>query len=443
MISGLPREPEPRRETIAERLRRLRLEQGASQRDLSAPGITYAYISRIEAGARTPSVKALRMLAAKLGVTPEYLETGSELGGAEVRELRLAEQELHLRLEGEADIGAVLGILEEADLHSDVPAAVRARILLGLEAAGRGEHAETVAQLSQIVGSELVTPAGRPDVYSALGRAHAAAGSPRDAVALFERALEELAQIEPENLAARVRYSTYLSYALTDLGELQRAKAVVAEVFARAGDASDRYTRVRLYWSLGRLALEQAKPLAALDNFRRAVALLEATEDTVHLARAHIACADATLTAGDDLGGVFHHLDEAERLLGPRADNDDLAVVRRLQAMCATASGDIAGAEHLGQQALVLAGELPNERGHAWWAIAEARARGGEGADEAYGEAIALLGDTGTVRHHANLLRSYGRFLRDSGREREALDVFERAADVASNLQGEPVSSER
>ena len=77
-------EEDLRKETIGERLRRLRLEQGASQRDLSAPGITYAYISRIEAGARTPSVKALRMLAKKLGVTPEYLETGSELGSVHV-----------------------------------------------------------------------------------------------------------------------------------------------------------------------------------------------------------------------------------------------------------------------------------------------------------------------------------------------------------------------
>lgn len=48
-----------------------------SQRDLSSPGVSYAYISRIEAAARTPSVKALRKLAAKLGVTAEYLETGA------------------------------------------------------------------------------------------------------------------------------------------------------------------------------------------------------------------------------------------------------------------------------------------------------------------------------------------------------------------------------
>ena len=65
-----------KRESIAHRLRRLRIERRMSQRDLSSPGVSYAYISRIEAGARTPSVKALRLLAHKLGVTVEQLETG-------------------------------------------------------------------------------------------------------------------------------------------------------------------------------------------------------------------------------------------------------------------------------------------------------------------------------------------------------------------------------
>src|SRR5207253_3515194 len=85
-------------ETIGSRLKRLRLERGLSQRDLSSPGVSYAYISRIEAGARSPSVKALRMLARKLGVSVEYLETGRDLGESEERELRLADAELELRI---------------------------------------------------------------------------------------------------------------------------------------------------------------------------------------------------------------------------------------------------------------------------------------------------------------------------------------------------------
>src|SRR5215471_20302690 len=97
-------------ETIGQRLKRLRLERGLSQRELAAPGVSYAYISRIEAGTRQPSVKALRRLATKLGVTAEYLETGSEIGATELRELRLANAELAIRL---GDSQAALDSLEE------------------------------------------------------------------------------------------------------------------------------------------------------------------------------------------------------------------------------------------------------------------------------------------------------------------------------------------
>src|SRR2546423_4556174 len=75
-LSVPPRSEEERAEPIGVRLKRLRLERGFSQRDLSSPGVSYAYISRIEAGARTPSVKALRLLADKLGVTVDHLGTG-------------------------------------------------------------------------------------------------------------------------------------------------------------------------------------------------------------------------------------------------------------------------------------------------------------------------------------------------------------------------------
>jgi ribosome-binding protein aMBF1 (putative translation factor) len=47
-------------ETVGRRIRRLREERGLSQRDLSEPGTSYAYISRVEAGVRNPSEKALR-----------------------------------------------------------------------------------------------------------------------------------------------------------------------------------------------------------------------------------------------------------------------------------------------------------------------------------------------------------------------------------------------
>jgi transcriptional regulator with XRE-family HTH domain len=79
---------------IGERIRATRLARGMSQRYLAewataalvrpnvngdrvrVEGVSYAYISRIENGSRTPSVIVIRALATILGVTPYWLEYG-------------------------------------------------------------------------------------------------------------------------------------------------------------------------------------------------------------------------------------------------------------------------------------------------------------------------------------------------------------------------------
>jgi transcriptional regulator with XRE-family HTH domain len=82
---------------IGERIRERRLELGLSQRETAGNGVSNSYVSRIEVGTRNPSVRALREIASKLGVSVEWLETGVEptrFGRFEPAELRLLEQAL-------------------------------------------------------------------------------------------------------------------------------------------------------------------------------------------------------------------------------------------------------------------------------------------------------------------------------------------------------------
>lgn len=65
-------------ETLGQRVRRVRKAAKISQRKLACPGVSYAYISRIEAGTRSPSIKALIKLADKLDVSALYLLTGDD-----------------------------------------------------------------------------------------------------------------------------------------------------------------------------------------------------------------------------------------------------------------------------------------------------------------------------------------------------------------------------
>ena len=78
--------------TVGERIRQRRLELGLSQRDLAEPGVSYAYISRLEANARKPSVHALRKLAPKLQVSVHWLESGEQDPAEQLAELVLDHQ---------------------------------------------------------------------------------------------------------------------------------------------------------------------------------------------------------------------------------------------------------------------------------------------------------------------------------------------------------------
>ena len=423
-------------ETIGQRLRRLRHERGLSQRELSSPGVSYAYISRIEGGARRPSVKALRMLARKLGVSADYLETGSEIRDTEERELRIADAELELRLAEDTEQAQrkLKRLLDEAVEAGDSLAASRASIALGLAAAHAGRHQEAIRMFEAGLEVDDVSPSVRPDVFATLGRAYDASGEPRRAVELFERCLDEVSRESPEDFTAQVRFTTYLSYALTDLGDLDRAEEVLQEAIARAGDTTDAYSRVRLYWSVARLNEVRGRSAAALTSIRRAIALLDVTDDTLHLARAHLLCGSIMLSQGR-AAEAGRHYELAEQLLGSGAEPEDLTNLYTDQSKLAAQLGNADAAIERAEAALAAAPDgYLRERGNALWALAEGKALKDDvdGANEAFRQATELLGEHGHRRDYLDAYRAWGKLLRKAGREEQALEVLERAADLAA-----------
>ena len=441
-------EDRPGPETIGQRLRRLRLERNLSQRALASPGVSYAYISRIEAGTRQPSVKAVRMLARKLGVSPVYLETGSEVDPAEERELRLAAAELVLRLSDDATgvERTLRGLVDESVQAGDLAAAARAETTLGLVAFRDGDVPATIELLERAITRTDPSPSAQPDLFATLGRAYSMHGDPDKAVALFRGCLEKLAAEEPDNTVAYIRFATYLSYALSDQNDIPGAQAAVRDALARVPEGSDPYTRVRLYWAQARLAEARGRGLEALDYARRAIALLEATEDTLHLARAHLLCASILMLPGGDPEQAQDQLDQAEELFGPRAAPSDLGQLRTVQARLAAATGANDDALTLAHQALELLGDGdPSNRGQAWWAIGEAEANEGriDDANDAFARAADELDEQSHLRERIELHSTWGRALRKAGREAEALDVLERAADLAVQTGQTEARSER
>ena len=426
-------------ESIGQRLRRLRLEKRMSQRELAGPGVSYAYVSRIEAGQRRPSLRAIRVLAKKLGVSAQYLETGSMTTSEEDREIRLSDAELRLRL-GESVAGAEEAfheVLREAREAGDIESTTRAELGLGLAAARAGRNEEAVEHLERSIRSPRVTSATHPDVFITLGNAYLDLDRPEQAAELYARCLDELAAQEQDDTSARVRFGTHLSYALSNLGRFVEAREVLTDLTARSSAIVDPYSRIRLYWSLARLAAMEGHGWRALRHLRRAIALLEATEDSLHLARAHLLSSEIMILDGD-ADGAAPHLEAAERLFDLGGDARDLGAVRAQQAKRAALVGDHEEALRRARESLELTGDAP--LGSAYFAFAQAHALRGEvdESDKTFRTAVELLDQGGDWREAVQACRAWADVLRGADRTAEAFEVLERAAELAEKASATP-----
>jgi tetratricopeptide (TPR) repeat protein len=414
-------------ETIGARIRRLRLEQGKSLRDIEGPGADHAHISRVEAGHRRPTDSFLRAVAKNLGVSLEHLRDGRDGSASDLLQARLDELELRLRLHPDEDRAAVVQALRL--LHADAieaggfGVARRCRMLIGCSASDRGEHALAVQELERLVRRGVVSALGEPDVYLSLGRSLSALGRADEAVELFESCLTELQAKAPDDDAAFVRFSTYLSYALADAGELRRARKVLQLAMGRADGVDDAASRIRLFYSRARLAWAECDWERGRAYAQRAIALLEASEDVQDLIRMHLLRADIAVLTGD-LAEAETSVGEAERHVGPGTDAQDLAVLRCHQALIAARRRRTDEAILLAGEAIELLADDPATQGRAYWALAEALA-----ADDRADEALEMFRRAYELmlierRFLPQLVQAWVELLRDLERFEEATELF-------------------
>jgi tetratricopeptide (TPR) repeat protein len=234
-----------------------------------------------------------------------------------------------------------------------------------------------------------------------------------------------------------------LSYALTDVGDVARAEQVVREALARVGDTEDPYMRVRLYWSMARVADAEGRPSVALANIRKAIALLEMTEDALNLGRAHSVAARLLVERGK-ADEASEQLDRAERLFGVTPSPADVVEIKIQRSRIARNTGDAEAAILFAREALAIE-SMPADRGYALAVLADGLALEGNTADAdvAYGEAVDILEAEGRLRPAANAARAWGNMLRAGNDEERALDVLDRAADLGMRATPQHARNDR
>jgi len=168
----------------------------------------------------------------------------------------------------------------------------------------------------------------------------------------------------------------------------------------------------------------------ALENIRRAIALLEATEDTLQLGRAHLLSAAIMNTQGQTKEAA-KHLEIAEQLIARRAGPNDRASLRAEQAKHAALLGKGDEAVKRAQEALDLLGD---EDGGILAAMAEGHALQGDAtrAEREFAEAIGLLEGNGRWRVAELAARSLGKLLAKANRKDDAAAMEARADRFAA-----------
>jgi tetratricopeptide (TPR) repeat protein len=395
--------------------------------------VSYAYISRIESGQRIPSVRAIRVLARRLGVTPEYLESGVDIAPGEALELRLTDAELRLRL-GDHSMEArhaLQAVLKEAQRTAQSEIEVRAQIALGLASLAAGNQREAAQYLAVAVASPLVSPLTQTNVYVSLSKALRFLGRAEEAVAMLEEALDDPGCQMPEGVGVRLRLATYLSYAFTDLGEFERARSVLEELDADAG--LDAHAQVTMHWSLARLAYMEGQQRAALNEIRRAIILLDHTEDSLELARAHLFAAEVHLWAYN-IPEAERHLELAARLETLAADARDLGALHSGQALALARRGDFDGARPLIRRAHEALADAPAEQGLLWLAqaLVEAGCDELDTATHSFERAVDALTASSMHREAAAVCREWSELLLAAGKSEEAASASRRAAHLGA-----------
>ena len=406
------------------RLREARERARLSQRQLSFPGCTAAYISRLEAGARVPSLQMINQLAARLGVSAQWLATGID---AEVGQGELLEAEVALRL-GETETAEQI-----YRAHLDTGGPARAAALAGLgQIAFRAERwHEAIELFEQALEIRSGDTLSDPSLVDSLGRAYAIVGDRVSAIALFERGASRAA--DAGAAVEELRFNVLLANSLIDASRFTQAEQVLASVLRSAQQAGDPVAAARVYWSQSRLHSMRGEKELAVRYAQRALEILERTENDAYVGMAHHLLAYAEIEAGNG-DEALQLLERGRELFGTELRPGDDAKFAVDEARALMVAGRNAEAARRAAHALQLLDAVaPGDRSRAYLALADVFANAGdaERAKMLLGQALDLA-----TEHAPVLVLEIARRLADvyeqEGDTQAALDVLKRAAAVSA-----------
>ncbi len=411
---------------VGRRLRQAREAADLTQRELSFEGCTAAYVSRIEAGARVPSLQILREFGKRLGVSADYLATGSDHVGDLSSDLLEAEVSLQL-----GDEQRAVELFEAARADADSAAALAgAQLGLGRLAIRRGEISDGIALLHAALDSGELAAGDAAAAADALGRGYVAQARFDEAFALFGRSLDE-ARARGDRFG-ELRFALLLANTYVDSGDFGRAHETLGQVLELAQKTADPTYRASAYWSQSRVHLARGEPDRAAEYAQLAIATLKASEQTLEAARALLLLAFIENDRGNP-EAALELVEEGEPIVAAAGQATDAAMftVERARALAALGERDEAAALLLGIVPRLNAA-APKDAARAYLAVADIFREQGETARAL--ELYELAVEQAPVRGKsvAAALTAMAEIREEQGETQMALDLLKQALAARS-----------
>jgi tetratricopeptide (TPR) repeat protein len=309
---------------LADRIRDERMHAGLSQTALAGDDFSPSYISLIESGRRTPTEAALKVLAARLGTTADFLRYGEKAPSEERARLEIGYARLALT-NGEArEARDRLLALDLSTISPRYHPEAKHALALAYEMLGDLDASVGVLEplLSDALEKRHSLEAAR--IATDLVASYHDAGDLSRSVELGERVLEEVERQGIAGTDEHLRLASTILWSYYERGDLLFATHRAAELIALAESKGTMRGRGSIYWNAslvaeGRGDLGEARRLA-----ERALAYLSegaASRDVPRL-RSHYAWLLLRSDPPDPITAL-EHLDRAVedlRLVGSEAD---------------------------------------------------------------------------------------------------------------------------
>ncbi len=421
---------------LGEKLRKVRLKRKMTQRELAGKDFTAPFISQVEKGLTVPSLKALIILANRLGYPPGYfIQTKADTDRERFQILLNLGNAAMVLGDEEAALGYFQQALKVATDLGDLQRQADARHHLAVVhmRGQRFEEARRELQAALAEFEKLGDLPGLAAVHFQLGLLHQHFRNPRGAAQAYQRALEAMVSETTADSVLEIKLRANLGTAYLSLGEREQGVALMREAAARADEVADPATLGATCMRRAHELLETGDLEQALAESGRAWQVLQALDMARIAARvqANMGVVASEQDRWEEAGEHFSRSLELHRRVGDRQGEAQALIELARHHRQRNA---FEPALECARQALEIASALKSalDRARAHSVLGGVHRQRGA-LDEALEHLLAgvqTFEELECPHELANTYYELGELLLAQGRKEEALDYFQRSACI-------------